>query len=158
VDIDDPNHNIKFITGNSLHDATRKKPITVHVDLQDLLKGSSSLVAGAAISNPHISGFVLLLVFTTIGLPNKQNITPYQALTYGIGWEIVGDSDTLVEKKEVIDEVMGRSQDMDVIEDTDRGDVETALQELNAMKCIEMKEADGTVLVWFCEEFDVNYS
>lgn len=158
VDIDDPRYYVREITGASLHDAARKEPITVHVDLQDLLKGSSSLIAGAAISNPYVSGFVLLLIFTTIGLPNKQDITPYQALTYGVGWEMVDDSETFVDKKDVIEEVVERSQNIDVVEDMDAGDVEIALQELDTMGCINMKEADEAVLVWFHEEFSVDYS
>jgi hypothetical protein len=158
VDIDHPMYRLEYITGNSLHNATRKEPITVHVDLQDVLKGSSSVVAGAAISNPYVSGFILLLIFTTIGLLDKQNITPYQALTYGVGWEMVGDRDTFIHKGDLIDEVIKESQEVDVVEDMDRGDVETALQQLDAMRCIEMKEADGTVLVWFREEFNVNYT
>lgn len=158
VDIESPSHKIKDITGSSLHDAKRKEPITVHVDLKDLLKGSSSLVAGAAISNPYVSGFVLLLIFTTIGLPDKQNITPYQALTYGVGRETAGDSDTFVNKESVINEVVEKSQNEDIIEDMDRSDVENTLQKLDAIGCIEMKEAEGKVLVWFREEFSVNYS
>lgn len=158
VEISDPHSNPQRIAGESLHDARRKEPITVHVDLRDILSGSSSVIAGAAISNPYLSGLVLLLTFTAIGLPDKHDITPYQALTYGVGWELVEDKNTFVDKTELIDKVVDRSQEISVIEDMDEQTVETTLQELDTLKCVEMKEANGDVLVWFREEFDVKYS
>lgn len=157
LEIDDPDLDLKLITGASLHDAERRESITVHVDMKNILSGSSSLIAGATISNPYVSGLVLLLTFAAIGLPDRHDITPYQALTYGVGWELVDDQHTFIAKTELIEEVVEESRNAEVIENMDHQQVDAVLQELQKMNCLEMREAEDDVLVWFHEEFEVEY-
>lgn len=159
VEIHDPElHRINNMVGTSLHDTERREPLSVRVNLPDAIERSSTIAAGAAISDQLISGGVLLAIFTVIGLRKKYEIKPYQALAYGVGWELVGDKHTSIEKKDLISEIVDASVEIEVVEDMSREKAEDTLQELSQMKCIDMEEADGEVLVWFREEFNVEYS
>lgn len=158
VEIRDPElHRMNEMVGTSLHDTKRREPISVRLSLRDALEGSTSVITNAATNSPYLIGSVLLSAFTVIGLRRRHDVTPYQALTYGVGWCLVEDKDTVVEKDRLIDEVVAVSQDIDVVENMSRETVEITLQELGRMKCIDMEEADDTVLIWFREKFNVEY-
>ena len=159
VDIEVPEEDseMRDITGSSLDEAVRDVPITAEVDLQDVLKDSSAVVAGVAIQNLYLKGVVLLLFFAAIALPETKAVTPRQALTYGVAWDLSENGITPVKKSSLIETTMEQSRDTDEVAEMSEQDVEECIQDLRQMACIDVEDSSEATLVWVNERFSVEY-
>ena len=145
------------ITGSSFDEAVRDVPITAQVDLQDVLKDSSAVIAGVAISNLYLKGLVLLLFFAAIALPETETVTPRQALTYGVAWDISEDGITPVKKSSLVEITVERSREIDEVAEMSEQDVGECIQDLRKMACIDVEDSSEGTLIWVNERFSVEY-
>lgn len=158
VEIDDQVHVIKNMTSQSLHDTTRREPISVRVNLRSVSAGASSLLAGLAISDPLTRGVVVLLTLGSSVIPTTEKVKPNSALTYGVGWELSDREKLFVEKDYLVEETIDASQNTEEISDMTETDVENAIQDLLTMGCITREKVDEKVIIWFEEKFEAEYT
>lgn len=148
---------IKEMTGSSLDEAVREEPITANVDLSEVLKTSSGVIAGVSIPNPYIRGLVILLLFASIALPNEEPIRADQALTYGIAWDLSEEGVLPVQKDELLESVSEKSHTTAEVNEIDKQTVARCIDELDDMGCITTENSSDGVLIWLNEKFSVDY-
>lgn len=159
VDIELPKEDseTREITGSSFDDVVRDVPITAQVNLQDVLKDSAAVVAGVAIQNLYLKGIVLLLIFAAIALPEKETVTPRQALTFGVAWDLSENGITPVKKSSLIEATMEQSRVIDEVTEMSEQDIEDCIRDLRQMACIDVEDASEETLIWVNERFSVEY-
>jgi len=144
------------IEGPSPYNTERKPPITARVDPIDAITVGSAVLTGSITSNPA-PGLIALYTLKNIVYPEAEPITPEQAFTYGVGWEMVEEGSYL-HQQVLIEESIEKSKERDIIGEMNEDDVVNALQELAALGSIDIEDTDGEVMIWFKDEFNVEYT
>jgi len=157
IEIPGSDATLKEMTGSSLGHTIRKEPITAQVNLRNVLKTSSEVIAGIAVTNAYIKGLILLLIFSSIALPKEESIRTEQALTYGMAWKSSEEGILPIKKDLLIKMVSEKSNDMEEIHEMTEADVVRCVNELSQMECITTESTSDGTLIWLNEEFNVEY-
>lgn len=144
------------MTGATVRSTKRKPPITARINVSDALVVSSSLLTGKITSDPT-PALIALYILKCIARPSEEKITEHQAFTYAVGWESVEEG-AFIYKDDLTSKTIDASRDSEMIDEMTGQAVEKAIQELERIGCISMEEADVGVMIWFEDEFDVEYT
>ena len=145
-----------IMTGSTVRSTKGKPPITVRINVRDALVVSSSLVTEKIPSDPT-PALIALYILKCIARPSEEKITEYQAFTYAVGWESV-DEGASIYRDDLINKTVDASRDSDMIDEMTGETIEKAIQELERIGCISIEEVDSGVMIWFEDEFDVEYA
>lgn len=144
------------ITGSTVRSTNRKPAITARVDLSDAIVVGSSLLTGKITADPT-PALIALYIFKSVARPKTEKITEHQAFTYAVGWESVEEG-AFMFKDDLISKTISKNKDSEMVGGIGDAAVEKAIQELERMGCISVEEADGDVMIWFEDEFEVDYT
>ena len=144
------------MTGTSVRDTKRKPPITARVSVSDAVVVGSSLLTGKIATDPT-PALIALYILKSIARPSLEKITKNQAFTYAVGWESIEEGE-FIYKNKLIEEAISASRDSEIIDEMDTDAVEKAIQELERIGCISTEEAGNDVMIWFEDDFNVEYT
>ena len=144
------------MTGNSVRDTKRKPPITARVNVSDAVVVGASLLTGKITTDPT-PALIALYILKSVARPSMEKITEHQAFTYAVGWESVEEG-AFINKANLISKTVAASKNSEMIDKMAEELVENAIQELERMGCISMEEDNGDVMIWFEDEFNVEYT
>ncbi|PAU83138.1 hypothetical protein CK500_10030 [Halorubrum salipaludis] len=145
-----------IMTGSTVRSTKRKPPITARINVRDALTVSSSLLTGKITSDPT-AALIALYILKCIARPSEEKITKHQAFTYAVGWESV-EQGAFIYKDDLTSKTVDASRDSAMIDEITEEAIEKAIQELERIGCISMEEVDRGVMIWFEDEFDVEYT
>ncbi|RAW45317.1 hypothetical protein DQW50_09725 [Halorubrum sp. 48-1-W] len=144
------------MTGTSIRNTERKPPVTARINVSDAIVAGVSLLSGNITTDPT-SVLIALYIVKSVARPNVEKVTEHQALAYAVGWEST-ERGEFIYKQDLINKITSLSSTSSGVDKMDEDAAEKAIQELERMGCISMEGTAEGIIIWFEDEFNVEYT
>jgi hypothetical protein len=144
------------MTATSVRNTERKPPVTARINVSDAIVAGVSLLSGNITTDPT-SVLIALYIVKSVARPNVEKVTEHQALSYAVGWESTEEGEFMY-KQDLINKITSTSSTSSGLNKMDEDAAEKAIQELERIGCISMEDTAEGIMIWFEDEFNVEYT